>query len=188
MDVLVFSGAEEVALVLNGACVGRLRAGEAAAHDMPGSFLFRTEYAPGTLEAVSYSGGKEVSRTALTTAGAPARIRLTCESGPMRADADALACVRAQLLDARGVPVPDADVRLRAEVTGSATLLGFGSGNPVTDDNYTRGECTAFRGMALAVLRAAPRPGAAKLTVTAEGVGCAEIEVESGERGTGNRQ
>ena len=178
VDVLVFSAAEEVALRINGEDVGRLRAGEAQVHDMPMTFLFHTAYAPGTLEAVSYSGGKEVSRTALTTAGAPAKLRLTCETGPMRADADALAYVRAQLLDAHDVPVPDADVRLRAEVTGPARLLGFGSGNPVTDENYTRGECTAHRGMALAVLRADPHPGAAKLTVTAEGIGSAEIEVE----------
>ena len=55
VDVLVFSGAEEVELLVNGEAVGRLRPGEATVHDMPGTFLFHTTYAPGTLEAVSYA-------------------------------------------------------------------------------------------------------------------------------------
>ena len=180
MDVLVFSGAEEVELRVNGACVGRRRAGEAQAHGMPMSFLFHTTYVPGTLEAVSYSGGVEVSRTALRTAGAPVGIRLVPETDALRADGESLAYVRIELVDESGLKVPDAAVMLRAGATGAARLLGFGSANPITDENYTRGAFTSYRGAALAVLRSAYQAGTAVLRVTAEGIGEAQVELKVG--------
>ena len=175
VDVLVFSAAEEVALTLNGACVGRLRAGEATVHDMPLTFLFHIKYAPGTLEAVGYRGGAEVSRSQLCTTGEVAQIRLVPETDRLAGVGASLAYVRAELVDADGNVVPDAKVPLRAEVSGAATLLGFGSGNPITDENYTRGAFTSYRGTALAVLRAGVSAGEARLRVTAEGVGEAEV-------------
>ena len=180
VDVLVFSGAEEVALVLNGTCVGRLRAGEAAAHDMPGSFLFRTEYAPGTLEAVSYTGGVEVSRAKLETTGPAKALRLVPEGEALVANGESLAYVRVELVDDAGRVVPDAGVKLTAAVTGAATLQGFGSANPITDENYTAGAFTSYRGRALAVLRAGTEPGTARLRVEAEGLSAAEIALEVG--------
>ena len=178
VDVLAFSGAEEVALVLNGETLARAKVGEATVHDMPGTFLFHTTYAPGTLEAVSYVGGAEVSRAKLVTAGEPAAVRLVPEVGTLSANGEALGYVGVEIVDARGNVVPDAAVKLRADVTGAARLLGFGSANPVTDENYTRGEFTAHRGRALAVLRAGYEGGAAALRVRAEGVGEAEIALE----------
>ena len=178
VDVLVFSGAEEVELFVNGISVGRKRAGEAQAHDMPMTFLFHITYVPGTLEAVSYSGGAEISRATLKTAGAPERIRLTPETGPMRADGESLAYVRVELLDKSGLIVPDAVIRLRAEAKGAARLLGLGSGNPITDENYTRGEFTSYSGTALAVLRSGYEAGTVALRVEAGSIGSAQIELK----------
>ena len=60
----------------------------------------------------------------------------------------------------------------------AAQLLGFGSGNPITDENYSRGRFTSYQGRALAVLRAGCEAGEAKLTVVAEGLGKAEIRLQ----------
>ena len=171
----MFSGAEEAELFVNGVSVGRKKAGEALIHNMPLTFLFRAEYQSGTLEAVSYTAGKEVSRARLVTAGKPAAIRLSAETEAMKADGESLCYVNAELVDENGIVVPDADTLMKAEVTGAAELLGFGSGNPVTDENYTRGHFTSYGGRALAVLRAGCEAGEAKLAVSAEGVGRAEI-------------
>ena len=78
-------------------------------------------------------------------------------------------------MDAQGNVVPDADVPVKAEVKGAAELLGFGSGNPVTEENYTRGCFTSYHGKVLAVLRAGYEKGDVCLTVSAEGLGTAEI-------------
>ncbi len=174
VDVLVISAAEEVELRVNGESLGRKKAGEATVHDMPLTFLFHATYAPGTLEAVSYRGGAEVSRAQLSTAGAPVGVRLVPESEDLRADGASLAYVRVELVDASGAVVPDAGVALTAEAEGAASLLGFGSGNPVTSENYTRGAFTSYRGTALAVLRAGCEAGEVRLRVTADGLGASE--------------
>ena len=175
VDIAVFSAAEEVELFLNGQSQGRLKAGEALIHDMPQTFLFHTVYRPGTLEAVSFAGGQEISRDVLKTVGRPVSIRLTAETDRMKADGASLCYVHAELADAEGNVVPDADALLTAQAEGAAELLGFGSGNPITDENYAQGRFTSYQGKALAVLRAGYEAGEAHLTVTAEGIGQAEI-------------
>lgn len=68
---MVFSRAQEVALICNGTEHARVRAGTATLPDLPLSFVFELSYTPGKLEAVSYQNGREVSCDALETAGAP---------------------------------------------------------------------------------------------------------------------
>ena len=145
---------------------------------MPLTFLFRAIYQPGMVEAVSYTAGKEVSRTALNTIGRPVSIRLTAETEALKADGESLCYVNAELIDKNGNVVPDADMLLKAEAAGAAALLGFGSGNPITDENYTKGQFTSYQGKALSVLRAGYAAGEAKLTVSAEGLGQAEIRLQ----------
>ena len=175
VDLAVFSSAEEVELIVNGESLGRKKAGEALIHDMPFTYMFRAEYQPGMVEAISYSDGTEVSRTVMTTTGKPASIRLTAETETLKADGESLCYVNAELIDENGNVVPDADTLLRAEATGAAVLLGFGSGNPITDENYSKGQFTSYLGKALAVLRAGYEAGEVKLTVSAESLGQAEI-------------
>ncbi len=177
VNIAVFSSAEEAELIVNGESLGRKKAGEALIHDMPLTFLFRAVYQPGTVEAVSYSGGKEVSRTVLKTTGKAVSIRLNAETEEMKADGISLCYVNAELTDENGDVVPDTDMLLKAEVSGAAELLGFGSGNPITDENYSKGWFTSYQGRALAVLRSGCEAGEAKLTVSAEGLGSAEISV-----------
>ena len=173
-DCLTENG-EETELIVNGESIGRKKAGESLIHNMPLTFLFRTEYRPGTVEAVSYTGGKEVSRTVLKTTGKPASIRLTAETEALKANGVSLCYVDAEVIDENGNVVPDADVLLKADVNGAATLQGFGSGNPVTDENYTKGRFTSYLGHALAVLRAGYEAGETCLTVSAEGLGTAKL-------------
>ena len=175
VDIAVFSRAEAVELFINGESAGRVHAGEALVHDMPLTFLFHAKYQPGTIEAVSYVGGKAVSRDAIQTTGAPKAIRLTCETDALRANGASLAYVRAELVDEAGNVVTDADSLLTAKVEGAATLLGFGSGNPITDENYSAGRFTSWQGTALAVLRAGYEAGEVRLTVSAEGLDSASI-------------
>lgn len=120
----------------------------------------------------------QVSRTRLATTGKPAAIRLTAETEAMTADGVSLCYVNAELIDQDGNVVPDADALLKAEVTGAAELLGFGSGNPITDENYSKGRFTSYQGKALAVLRAGYEAGEAKLTVSADGLEKDEIRLQ----------
>ena len=122
------------------------------------------------MEAVSYTDGQEVSRTALETAGPAVRLRLVPEKTVMKADGNDLAYVEIQAEDERGNVVPDAAIPLTAQVTGPAELMGFGSANPVTDEDYTDRETVTWRGRALAILRPDREAGEVRLTVSGEGI------------------
>ena len=165
VEISVFSAAEEVELLLNGQSVGR----KAVPQDgtMPRSVGFETAYQPGRLEAVSYTGGKEVSRAVLETTEKASRIRLTADKKAVRPDGHDLVCVEIELLDQEGRVVPDAELGLSAEVAGQGWLAGFGTGNPITAEDYTDNMTVSWRGRALAILRSGYESGEITLTVSA---------------------
>ena len=176
VELVVFSGAEEVELLVNGENIGRKpvsRDGE-----MPGSVCFETVYRPGRVEAISYTGSAEVSRAVLETTGAPARIRLLPEKEQMQADGHDLIYVNIQIEDAQGRVVPNAEIHLSAEAAGSGWLAAFGTGNPVTAENYTDGNTVSWRGRAQAVLRAGYDPGSLSLTVSADGLAAETVRLD----------
>lgn len=171
VHVVTYSAADEVELFLDGTSLGRSAAGKKNRYIAD----FNVAYTPGLLEAVSYQNGAEVSRTSLKTTGEPAAIRLTVEnilgesgSISLAPDGHSLAYIFAEITDAEGNRVPDASIPLRASVTGAGTLAGFGSANPVTDENYTAGSFTTYQGRALAVVRAGYETGEISLTVKAD--------------------
>jgi len=168
VEVMVFSGAEEVELFLNGQSIGRKPVSTGGS--MPHSVEFETTYQPGKLEAVSYTGGREVSRAVLETAGKPVQLRLTADKTELRADGHDLAFVEMELVDAEGRVVPDAEIRLCAEVTGQGWLAGFGTANPVTAEDYTDGKTVSWRGRALAIIRSGYESGEINMAVSADGL------------------
>ena len=180
VELVVFSGAEEVEVLLNGRSLGRKKVSKEK--PMPCSARFETVYEAGTVEAVSYLGGKEVSRDRLMTAGEPARIELIPEKTTMKADGHDLIYIEAVICDRYGTPVPYASAGLKAEVTGCAELAGFGSGNPVTDEDYTDNSTVSYRGRATAILRSCYESGKIGFRVSAEGLPAAEIEGLSAEQ------
>lgn len=165
--LVVFSNAEEVELLVNGTSLGRKK----VSHErpLPNSVYFDTTYVPGTVEAISYTDGKEISRDSLVTTGAPSKIRLIPEKKEMSADGHDLIYVGIEITDDNGNVVPDAEISITAEVSGAATLAGFGSGNPQTEDNYTDNETTTFRGRAMAILRAGFQSGRTTIRIAAHG-------------------
>lgn len=112
-------------LIQNGTSIGKLTAGTRLAADLPKSFLFDLTYLPGTLEAVSYKDGKELSRDTLTTAASAKTIRLIPEKTELSANGHALAYIRIEIVDENGVVVPDAAIKLHADVKGAGKLAAL---------------------------------------------------------------
>ncbi len=177
VEVEVYSGAEEVELFLNGVSVGRRKA--------YGSASFVLTYQPGSLEAVSYSAGKEISRDSLITAGPAVRLKATIDlSAPhgaaLPADGNALCFVKIEAADANNQPVSWVEVNATASVEGAAVLAAFGTGRPCTEENYTKGKVVLYHGKALAILRAGTEKGKAHLTVEAPGLQPAVLDFDIG--------
>lgn len=92
-------------------------------------FLFTFEdvaFAPGTLEAISYRDGKEVSRYVIETAGAPAGLRLTPITNPLgwKADGADMALVEVEVVDKQGRRCPLDNRMIHWTVSGPAEYRG----------------------------------------------------------------
>ena len=170
VEVLVFSGADEVELLKDGKPVAK-------DGELPGSVCFDLIYTSGKLEAVSYSKGQEISRDQLETSGKPAKLSVIPEKTVMRADGHDLVYVNVEVLDEKDRLVTDAAVKLTAAAEGSGYLAGFGTGNPVTEENYTDNETTSFCGQATAVIRSGYETGETVLIVSAEGMEPVQIVI-----------
>ena len=178
VTLLIFSRAEEVEVLVNGKSLGRRKAGETPViEDMPCAFSFEAVYEPGEVVAKSFIGGEEVSSDVLSTTGEPASLFVSLDKESLKADGKGLIFASIEVTDAEGNLVPDAAVALKASVTGAGCLQGFGSANPITDENYSAGSFTSYRGGALAVVRAGFEPGTAVLTVENENLGKVTVEI-----------
>lgn len=182
VKVVVYSRAEEVQLQLNGKILGRKAAGKENRY----SADFTIAYEPGILRAISFSKGKEVSSCELRTTGMPAFIRLSADKTTMPADGHSAVYVSVEITDEHGQVVPDARLALQAEITGAVpeasreigSLAGFGSGNPITTENYTAGQCSTYGGRGMAIIRSGYKPGTLTLNIKSEGLPDASLEIQ----------
>jgi len=160
IDVEVYAHYPKVRLTLNGQVVA-----EQAVTD--GQATFTLPYQPGTLKAEGLDGQEVKESRSLTTAGEPVAMRLTADHQPLKADGQDLAFVTVELVDANGMVNPTAANRLKASVSGPATIVAFGNADIKDCDPYTDSQHQAWKGRALLVLRSTGKKG--KVTVSIQG-------------------
>ena len=168
VKIAVFSRAQEVELLINGKSIARKNV--SFERPLPNLAEFEAPYQPGKIEAVSYADGKEVSRDTLFTVGKPVEIKLSPSKKSLKADGHDAVFVMIDLVDEEGRTVPDAEIKIDLEVQGSALLAGLGTGNPITDEDYTDSTTVSYHGRACAILRSSYKSGETKVTVSAAGL------------------
>ncbi|MET9788590.1 glycoside hydrolase family 2 TIM barrel-domain containing protein [Streptomyces canus] len=130
---------------------------------------WKVPYAPGELKAVARRNGKVVATDVLRTAGKPHAVRLTADRTSLAADGRSLVFVTADVVDSRGVVVPDAEHLISFAVTGGS-LAGLDNGREESAERYQATTRSAFHGKALAIVRSGTEPGVLKVTASAEGL------------------
>ena len=156
VEVEVYTKAPEVKLYLNDKLVDRKTVNRETAFKA----VFQVPYEAGTLRAEA--GGKSVT---LTTAGAPARLRLTPDRRVITADGQDLAYVTIEVVDSNGNVCPDAAIHCEAIVKGQGSLLAFASADLKDREAYTSPKVTTWKGRALLVVRSTQKNGRAQVTV-----------------------
>lgn len=164
VKIEVYSGADEVELLVNGKSVGKAAAGEVNAFKAE----FDIEYLPGEIVAVAYTNGVETGRTSLSSAGSEVNLKIEIDRKQIFANDNDLAFVIISLVDEKGILKPLDDRQVSVKVEGAGILQGFGSGNPRTEESFCDFVHTTFDGKALAVIRPTTT-GIINLTVEAEG-------------------
>jgi beta-galactosidase len=169
----VYSGGDEIELLLNNKSMGRKPAGKANKY----LAKFETSYEPGSLTAVTYENGKEIYRSVLKTASKPAEIRLSADKDKLEAVWGDLSFVMVELLDKEGNMAHDAVNELYFTVSGAGSLIAVGNGNPKSDEMYVGAKRRIHEGRAMAVVRADGEIGKITLNVSAEGIPAVSVEI-----------
>ncbi len=163
VTVNVYTSGDVVALYLDGRLIGRKLAGKINRHIA----TFKTEYYPGTLEAVSYYKGMECARATLKSAASPKTVKISTPSKNLYLSRGDIGFVRVEVCDRDGNPVPFAMRTLNATVTGGE-LIGFINADPMLRKSEPD-SCPAFEGKTLCAVK--PDSSEDKMTVKISGEG-----------------
>jgi beta-galactosidase len=128
IDVRCFSNCEEVELFLNGQSLGK------KAMPKNSHLQWMVNYAPGTLAAKGYQGGKVIAEEKVETSGAPAGIRLLPDRAAIHADDEDLSLITVAITDAQGRVVPTANNLVTFELAGPGKIIGVGNGDPISHE------------------------------------------------------
>ncbi|MEO0512676.1 MAG: glycoside hydrolase family 2 TIM barrel-domain containing protein [Planctomycetota bacterium] len=176
LEVVVFSAADEVELLLNGETLGR----QPTSADTEYRARFTVPYQPGRLTAIGYTDGQVDAEWSLDTAGPPAEVRLRVDRTAIDADGMDICYVTAELFDADGVRVYhwEDDATLEILVEGPGSLLAVGNGNPVSLESFAGPRRKTFQGRAVAVVRSLRgQRGEIRVTAQSDGLETNELRI-----------
>jgi len=165
-----YNNADEVELFLNGKSLGvKKKLGD----DL--HVMWRVQYEPGTLKAVSKKDGKVVLTSTVKTAGKPAKIVLKADRSNIKADGTDLSFITVKVLDADGNLVPDASNDVHFSVKGVGSIAGVDNGSETSMESFKADHRKAFNGMCLLVVQAKEKAGAINIAATADGLQTASL-------------
>jgi len=131
-------------------------------------------YAPGELKAVAYGAkGEVLGEETIRTAGAPAAVKLSPEAKTLPADGETYVFVRVNLVDAKGVEVPNRSDFVSFALEGPGEILSVGNADPRQCRRTFKqvdGHPLFFGQAGLVLRRKAGTKGPIVLTASAEGV------------------
>ncbi|MCR4919553.1 MAG: DUF4982 domain-containing protein [Prevotella sp.] len=156
IEVEVYTKASEAVLYLNDRLVGRQKVDRQTQYKA----VFSVPYQAGTLRAEA--NGKTV---ALSTAGKPARLRLTTDRTSINADGQDLAFITLEVVDSQDNVCPDAAIQCEAAVKGQGLLMAFASADMKDREPATSPQVKTWKGRALLVVRSKRSSGKIKISV-----------------------
>jgi len=169
-----YNHADEVELYLNGKSLGKQSKKGDDLH-----VLWKVDFEPGTLRAVSRKDGKEVLVETVKTAAAASKIELVADRKTIKADAKDLSFVTVRIVDKDGNIVPDADNMVQFTLTGPAEIAGVDNGFQASLEPFKANYRKAFHGLCLAIIQAQEKSGTIKLTASSSGLTAATIIINT---------
>ena len=187
VPVRTFSNAASVELLLNDKSLGKKEFTKKTTADgrpyhegaNPGELYLEwlVEYKPGTLTAIARDeNGKEIARDSVTTAGEPAKVRLTKEEHVITADGKDLAYIHYEIVDEGGNVVPTANNLVHFNLHGQGQIVGVDNGEQASRERYKAQkdgtwQRKAFNGKGVVIVKSTEKEG--KFTLYADSAGLA---------------
>jgi beta-galactosidase len=147
IEVWVHCNLGRVELLLNGQSLG--------AQDVKRNthLMWKVKYAPGSIEAKGFTGGRQVLTGKRETSGPAAKIVLRPDRQKLLANGEDIAMIAAEILDSQGREVATADSPLTFKVSGGGKLIGLGNGDPSCHEMDKADSRRAFNGLCMAMVQ-----------------------------------
>ena len=185
VPVRTFSNAASVELFLNGESLGKKEFTKKRTEDgrpyhegaKPSELYLEwlVKYQPGTLTAIARDeNGNEIARDSVTTAGEPARVRLTKEEHVITADGKDLSYIHYEIVDGEGNVVPTANNLVHFNLHGQGQIVGVDNGEQASRERYKAQadgiwQRKAFNGKGVVIVKSTEKEG--KFTLYADSAG-----------------
>jgi len=139
-----YNQADEVELFINGKSQGIRRKADSHQYHV----AWRVQFEPGEVKAVSRKDGKTVCEQVISTAGAPAAIRLSIDY-----QGKDLRFVCVDIVDAKGNLCPLAEDQCYFTVDGGAEIIGTDNGCQTSMERFKAPKRKAFFGKCMVVVK-----------------------------------
>lgn len=169
--VSVYSRCDSVKLELNGKFFGIQPVSEATRF----TAQFNVLYQIGELTAIGISGGKEVVRQSLQTTGKPTQLKISTEENTFPGIESDLVYFNIEVQDENGLLVPDAEIPVEFEISGSGKLQAVASENPKGMQSFQQPRVKTYRGKCQLIVRKDKTLGEIQVTAKSEGIQPATI-------------
>ncbi|KAK4655449.1 hypothetical protein QC762_302620 [Podospora pseudocomata] len=175
--VHVYSSGDEAELFVNGKSQGRQKKAQY-------TYRFRWDqvtYQPGEVRVVTYKDGNEWANATVRTTGTASQLRLSTYQNrvTIKADGEDLSFVSVAVVDDKGDVVPTAEPNITFSITGPGDIVTTDNGDSTDMVAFPSKERKAFRGRALAIVRAkVGASGTITVAATANGVKSAEVVLQ----------
>jgi len=166
ITVKCYTNCESVELFLNGKSLGSKEL--SASSDLQPSW--NVPYEPGTLKAIGKKNGKIACSYELHTAGKPAKIVLTPDRDNILANSRDLSYVEVSVVDKDGNIVPDANNLITFDVSGEGKIIGVGSGDQQSHEDYKSNKRKVYNGKCLLVVQSRNKSGQIRIMATSPGL------------------
>lgn len=175
VKVEVYANADEAELIVNGNVVEKKKVGENKKYIA----IFDTVYQPGVVEVVAYKDGAETGRDRLVTASDDVAISVVADRAQIPADESDIAFVEISMKDADGNLNPGANKEVSVSIEGPGVILGYGSADPESEENYFDTTARAYEGRLRAAVRGIGETGTITVTLSSEGLADAKVQIEA---------
>lgn len=175
VKVEVYAAADEVELLINGQSVERKKVGETKKYIT----IFDTTYHAGKVEVIAYSDGKECGRDEILTASDEVVIAAKADRTQIPADGSDIAYIDICMQDASGILNPNADKAVSISLDGPGEIMGYGSADPESEENYYDMVAKAYEGKLRAAVRGTGETGKIVVTLSADGLESVKVDVEA---------
>jgi beta-galactosidase len=141
--------------------------------------MWRLNYEPGTLKAVSRRNGQTVLEKTINTAGEASKIVLEADRSSISADGKDLSFITAKVYDEAGNLVPNADNLIQFNITGNGFIAGVDNGYQASHEPFKANKRKAFKGMCLAIIQSNGETGNIQIEATSDGLKSSTITIEA---------